>query len=49
VLAAGEAEIAAAGGRFVGIDISPWSGHFMPSTESVQVGVDAFAKAGISF
>ncbi|MGK3988331.1 hypothetical protein WME99_35140 [Sorangium sp. So ce136] len=49
VLAAGQAEIAAAGGRFVGMEIVPHSGHFMPSLESVQIGIQAFAKYGIGF
>jgi hypothetical protein len=49
VLAAGQAEIAAAGGRFVGMEIVPHSGHFMPSLESLQIGIQAFAKHGIGF
>jgi hypothetical protein len=49
VLAAGQAEIAVAGGRFVGMGISPHSGHFMPSQGSVQIGIDVFAKFGIHF
>jgi hypothetical protein len=49
VLAAGQAEIAGAGGRFVGMSISPHSGHFKPSAGSLQIGIDAFAKIGIHF
>jgi hypothetical protein len=49
VLAAGEAEIATAGGEFVGMQIAPYSGHFLPTPESVEIGVAAFAKYGISF
>ena len=49
VLAAGQAEIAGAGGRFVGMMVNNHSGHFMPSAESVQIGIKAFAQYGIGF
>ncbi|WP_437598650.1 hypothetical protein WMF28_38435 [Sorangium sp. So ce590] len=45
-LAAGQAEIAAAGGRVVGMKIVPHSGHFMPSLESLQIGIQAFPSTG---
>ena len=49
VLAAGQADIAAAGGKFLGIDISPHSGHFKPTAESLRKAREAFAKYGIEF
>ena len=49
VLAAGQAEIASAGGRFVGMEITYHSGHFMPGLESLQAGINVFAKYGIGF
>jgi hypothetical protein len=49
VLAAGEADIAAAGGIRVGSAITPHSGHFQPSLESLEVGREAFARYGITF
>ncbi|GAA4211079.1 hypothetical protein [Microbispora amethystogenes] len=50
VRAAGEAEIAgnAASGYF-GLEVSNHSGHFRPSPESLEVGKQAFGKAGIHF
>ncbi|MFI7275725.1 DUF6531 domain-containing protein [Streptomyces sp. NPDC049879] len=50
VRAAGEANIA--GGSDIGYwgaEISNHSGHFMPDNDSLQVGLDAFGAAGISF
>ena len=49
VIAAGQAEIAASGNTFVGISINNHSGHFMPSTESLQAARDAFMRAGVVF
>ena len=49
ILAAGEAEISAAGGLRLGTEITPHSGHFRPSLESLDVGRDAFARHGITF
>lgn len=50
VLAAGEAQIG--GNRSVGyfgLELTPHSGHFRPSLESLQVGREAFARYGIDF
>ena len=49
VRAAGQANIAAAGGSRVGLEITNHSGHFKPSAESLQIGKDAFRALGISF
>jgi hypothetical protein len=49
VLAAGEAEIAVAGGQYVGIDLNYRSGHFWPTAESLQAAREAFARIGITF
>jgi RHS repeat-associated protein len=50
VLAAGEADIAgsAADGYF-GLGINRHSGHFQPSADSLQTGVDKFSEKGIPF
>ncbi len=47
--AAGEANIAASGGTRIGIEITNHSGHFMPSQESLMIGVEAFKKIGVTF
>ncbi len=49
VVAAGEAEIAAAGSKYVGIDLNYQSGHFMRTAENLQAAREAFAKIGITF
>ncbi|MFI6446750.1 polymorphic toxin-type HINT domain-containing protein [Kitasatospora sp. NPDC050543] len=50
VRAAGEADIAGSSGDgFFGLDINNHSGHFLPSSESLQIGRDAFAAAGVHF
>ena len=49
VLAAGEAEIATGGGRRLGIEITNYSGHYLPSGASLQIGRSAFEVAGIVF
>jgi hypothetical protein len=49
VLAAGEAEVAFGAGRYFGIAISNDSGHYRPSMESLRIGIDAFARLGITF
>jgi hypothetical protein len=50
VRAAGEAEISSAPGSApFGVSITNFSGHFEPPAESLQMGVDAFAAADISF
>lgn len=49
VRAAGEAEIAGAGGRYYGLSINNHSGHFRPSAESLEIGRDLFRRYGIEF
>ena len=50
VRAAGEAEVAGSRSHgYFGLDINNHSGHFRPSTESLQAGRDAFAAAGVHF
>lgn len=49
VLAAREAEIAGAGGKYVKMNISNWSGHFMPSEASLSVARAAFGAVGVTF
>ncbi len=55
VLAAGTADVAGAGGNYVGLGISPYSGHFLngasaaESAASEAIGRQAFARYGIVF
>ncbi|MFF3918954.1 hypothetical protein ACFYZB_36995 [Streptomyces sp. NPDC001852] len=50
VRAAGEADIAgSAGDGYFGLDINNHSGHFLPSSESLEIGKEAFAAAGVDF
>ncbi|MEV0356361.1 hypothetical protein AB0H71_09890 [Nocardia sp. NPDC050697] len=50
VLAAGEAQIAGnATDGYIGLEITPHSGHFQPSLESLEVGREAFQRYGIIF
>ena len=49
VLAAGQADIAASGGKFFGIGITNHSGHFIPSLESRNIAKESFKKLGIIF
>jgi hypothetical protein len=49
VLAAGQADIAYAGGRYFGIELTPYSGHFQPTIESLDIGRAAFERIGIIF
>lgn len=50
VRAAGEADVAgSADTGYFGLEINNNSGHFLPSEESLQTGIDAFAEAGIEF
>lgn len=50
VQAAGEAEISAASGAEpYGVTINRLSGHFEPSANSLEIGVQAFAEAGVEF
>ncbi|MEW2418118.1 putative T7SS-secreted protein [Streptomyces sp. NPDC046866] len=47
VRAAGEAEIAGSGGNYFGMEINNQSGHYWPSQESLEIGKEAFERAGI--
>jgi RHS repeat-associated protein len=47
VRAAGEAEIAGNGGNYFGMEINNQSGHYWPSQESLDIGKEAFERAGI--
>ncbi|WP_306325067.1 putative T7SS-secreted protein [Streptomyces venezuelae] len=47
VRAAGEAEIAGGGGDYFGMEINNQSGHYWPSQESLDIGREAFDRAGI--
>ncbi|MBO8188174.1 putative T7SS-secreted protein [Streptomyces spirodelae] len=49
VQTAGEAEIAGSEGNYFGLELNNNSGHFKPSLESLQIGRDAFERAGITF
>ncbi|MEM7719482.1 MAG: RHS repeat-associated core domain-containing protein, partial [Pseudomonadota bacterium] len=49
VLTAGQADIAASGGHYVGIGITNHSGHFKPSLESLKLAEEAFRALGITF
>jgi hypothetical protein len=50
VRAVGEADVAgSADTGYFGLDINNHSGHFLPSQESLQIGIDAFGAAGIEF
>ena len=47
VIAAGEADIVGLQGEYLLLTISYHSGHYLPSAESLGIGIQAFAKAGI--
>ncbi|MFJ2058719.1 putative T7SS-secreted protein [Streptomyces sp. NPDC087908] len=47
VRAAGEAEIAGGSGNYFGMEINNQSGHYWPSQESLEIGKEAFDRAGI--
>jgi len=49
VLAAGQANIAGANGVYYGLDISNYSGHFMPDAASLDIAKNAFAAVGVTF
>ncbi|MGC9539865.1 Hint domain-containing protein, partial [Streptomyces sp. UG1] len=50
VRAAGEADIAGSSrDGYFGLDINNHSGHFLPSSESLEIGRDAFVAAGVHF
>jgi hypothetical protein len=47
VLAAGEAELVKGEGRYWLIEITHHSGHYLPDANSLDIGLAAFAHAGI--
>ncbi|MEU6760877.1 DUF6531 domain-containing protein [Streptomyces sp. NPDC046853] len=49
VLAAGHADVAGSQGGYFGVALDNDSGHYLPSNASLQVGRDAFERAGITF
>ncbi|MGW0703712.1 DUF6531 domain-containing protein, partial [Streptomyces sp. NPDC002867] len=49
VRAAGEAEIAGGQGSYFGMGLNNNSGHYKPSIESLEIGREAFERAGIPF
>jgi hypothetical protein len=49
VQAAGEADIAGSAGHYVGTEIAPHSGHFLPSEASLETARDVFRQLGIEF
>ena len=49
VVAAGEANIAVYGDERVGIEITNYSGHYLPDSRSLEIGKQAFKAFGITF
>ena len=47
VLAAGEAEIVGVNGSYILLTISNHSGHFQPTSESLELGITAFMQQGV--
>ena len=47
VLAAGEAEIVGSKGLYILLTISNHSGHFRPTSESLELGITAFRQQGV--
>ena len=47
VLAAGEAEIVGSNGQYLMLEISNRSGHFLPTSDSLNIGKEAFRQQGI--
>lgn len=47
VLAAGEAEIVGSNGQYLMLEISNLSGHFRPTSDSLEIGKQAFRQQGI--
>lgn len=47
VLAAGEAEIVGSNGEYYLLEISNYSGHFLPSSDSLETGKEAFRQQNI--
>jgi hypothetical protein len=46
-LAAGEAEIVGSNGLYILLTISNHSGHFRPTSESLELGITAFRQQGV--
>ena len=49
VIAAGEAYIAGAGGEYIELEITNYSGHYAPSKASLSIGRANFESYGIIF
>jgi hypothetical protein len=49
VLAAGEAEVYIGEDYRMRLRINNYSGHYMPSPQSLDIGIRAFARYGIAF
>ncbi len=49
VVAAGEADIAVYGNECIGIEITNYSGHYLPDSSSLEIGKQAFKVFGITF
>jgi len=47
VLAAGEAEIVGSNGEYLLLEISNYSGHFLPTPDSLAIGIEAFRQQNI--
>lgn len=47
VLAAGEAEIVGSDGEYYFLEINNYSGHFQPTSDSLQIAIEAFRQQGI--
>ncbi|MFN8541688.1 MAG: hypothetical protein U0232_29945 [Thermomicrobiales bacterium] len=47
VLAVGEAELVGSEGRYLLIEITNHSGHYLPDADSLKIGLAAFIHAGI--
>ncbi|HLP91156.1 MAG TPA: DUF4157 domain-containing protein [Nostocaceae cyanobacterium] len=47
VLAAGEAEIVGGSGQYLLLEINNHSGHYQPTGDSLDIGIEAFKKQGI--
>ena len=47
VLVAGEAEIVGSNGEYLLLEISNYSGHFLPSPDSLTIGMEAFRQQNI--
>ncbi|MFB2971434.1 hypothetical protein ACE1CD_20910 [Aerosakkonema sp. BLCC-F183] len=47
VLAAGEAEIVGSNGEYYLLEITNYSGHFIPTPDSLEIGIEAFRRQGL--